>query len=210
MRLKVPAALFAAVTNGVEPPASVAVMSALSVNGVDEGEVEAYPTAVITRVVVALALVVPVFPVAMSKCFVPATVTLNTAVPLFVVSRASSRMSKIPVESGKIAVMLSPFAAAHSTSFSATVTVPGTGIGMGVAVGVGVGVTISTGSLDTLPLSPLATTESGPPPLQGIAGDVDVPCTMNAPDALATAVRISASLPLLAPAMAVTVTDSLG
>jgi len=69
----------AAVTNGVLPPATVAVMSALSVNGVVEGEVEAYPTAVSTRVVVALALVVPVFPVAMSKCIVPAAVTLNTA-----------------------------------------------------------------------------------------------------------------------------------
>ena len=53
---------------------------------------------------------------------------------------------------------------------------PGIGMGVGVAVGPGVGVEdISTGMLDTLPLSPLAFTVSGPDEVQGIAGEDDEP-----------------------------------
>ena len=67
------------------------------------------------------------------------------------------------------------------------------------------------GWLETLPLSPLAVTVYGPPPLHGIAGDdADAPWTRKDPDELAMAVTMSVSPPSLAPPIAVTVTSSPG
>ena len=80
---------------------------------------------------------------------------------------------------------------------------------MGVAVAPGMGVEdISTGMLDTLPLSPLAFTVSGPDEVQGMAGAADEPWAMKLPYESAVVVSMSASVPPAPPLIAVTVTTS--
>ena len=86
---------------------------------------------------------------------------------------------------------------------------PGVGVGVGVAVGPGVGVAdISTGTLDTLPLSPLAFTVNGPDEVHGMAGAEDEPWAMKLPYESTVVVSMSASVPPAPPPIAVTVTTS--